>query len=361
MWKGLLKGVTYLAKDEKGRKILVTILVTFFVLILLPILFTVYILSSPITLLKEVITNPEMLVIILEFKSEYQSILPGGSSGAYGAGGGDIVAVALGEDGDPSNTGGEKYWSWYGFSYRDEWCAMFVSWAADQCGYIESGIIPKFAYVPTGAEWFQDKGQYQSRSSGYTPKAGDIIFISWGGSGSFSHVGIVESCDGTYVNTIEGNTGDTPGYYKIRRNEFTINDPRITGYGTPSYPAGAGVAEGDLGWFMRCVEAEAGGEPYDGRVAVAQCIIYSSQRKAETFEQVITSPGQYSCVSDGRIFEAVPSADTIKACNEALAGKRILPEGTEYFINYEAAAVSWWHQTLNFMGKIGQHSFYAAW
>lgn len=359
MWQGILKGVAYLTKDEKGRKILVTILVTFFVLIIIPVLFVVYILTSPITLLKEVIKDPKMLEIILEFKTEYQSIMPGSSSGTYGSGGANIVAVALGEDGDPSNNGGQKYWSWYGFAYRDEWCAMFVSWCANQCGYIDSGIIPKFAYVPTGAEWFQEKGLYQSRTSGYTPKAGDIIFVSWGGTGGYSHVGIVESCDGTYVNTIEGNTGDTPGYYKIRRNEFTINDPRITGYGTPQYPAGA--SSGDVDWFYRCVEAEAGGEPYDGKIAVAQCIIYSSQRKGETFEQVITSPGQYSCVSDGRINEVTVSADTKKAADEALAGKRVLPEKTEYFINYEAAAISWWHQTLNFMGKIGQHSFYAAW
>ena len=28
------------------------------------------------------------------------------------------------------------YWSWYGFESRVEWCACFVSWCADQCGYI---------------------------------------------------------------------------------------------------------------------------------------------------------------------------------------------------------------------------------
>ena len=50
-----------------------------------------------------------------------------------------IVDVARSQLG---NVGGEPYWSWYGFPSRVEWCACFVSWCADQCGYIDSGIIP---------------------------------------------------------------------------------------------------------------------------------------------------------------------------------------------------------------------------
>ena len=44
-----------------------------------------------------------------------------------------IVAVALSQVG---NVGGEPYWSWYGFGSRVEWCACFVSWCANECGYI---------------------------------------------------------------------------------------------------------------------------------------------------------------------------------------------------------------------------------
>ena len=46
-----------------------------------------------------------------------------------------MVAVALSQLG---NIGGEPYWSWYGYEEREEWCAMFVSWVADQCGYINT-------------------------------------------------------------------------------------------------------------------------------------------------------------------------------------------------------------------------------
>ena len=52
-------------------------------------------------------------------------------------GDGEIVTVALSQVG---NTGGQPYWSWYGFNSRVEWCACFVSWCANECGYIENGL-----------------------------------------------------------------------------------------------------------------------------------------------------------------------------------------------------------------------------
>ena len=60
----------------------------------------------------------------------------------YGIGYSDdqIVTVALSQVG---NVGGQPYWSWYGFDSRVEWCACFVSWCANECGYIDAGIIPK--------------------------------------------------------------------------------------------------------------------------------------------------------------------------------------------------------------------------
>lgn len=66
------------------------------------------------------------------------------SSVLYGIYSGDdaIVTVALSQVG---NIGGGPYWSWYGFGSRVEWCACFVSWCADQCGYIDTGVCPKFS------------------------------------------------------------------------------------------------------------------------------------------------------------------------------------------------------------------------
>ena len=141
-----------------------------------------------------------------------------------GVGSDDIVAVALSQVG---NVGGQPYWSWYGFSSRVEWCACFVSWCADQCGYIESGAMPKHSYCPTGVEWFRSRGQWQDRNS--IPAPGAIIYFDWGGDGVADHVGIVESCDGSTVYTIEGNANDT-----VKRLSYSAGNIKIMGYGTTS-------------------------------------------------------------------------------------------------------------------------------
>ena len=136
-----------------------------------------------------------------------------------------IVEVALTQLG---NEGGQPYWSWYGFEGRVEWCACFVSWCADQCGYIESGIIQKFAGCVDGSNWFKGNGQWQDRN--YEPQAGDIIFFDWEGDGETDHVGIVEKCENGVVYTVEGNSGDT-----CRQNQYTVGSSSIYGYGVPAY------------------------------------------------------------------------------------------------------------------------------
>ena len=136
-----------------------------------------------------------------------------------------IVEVALTQLG---NEGGQPYWSWYGFDGRVEWCACFVSWCADQCGYIESGLIPKFSGCVDGANWFKGNGQWQDRD--YEPQAGDIIFFDWEGDGETDHVGIVEKCENGVVYTVEGNSGDA-----CRQNSYPVGYYEILGYGCPSY------------------------------------------------------------------------------------------------------------------------------
>lgn len=136
-----------------------------------------------------------------------------------------IVEVALTQLG---NEGGQTYWSWYGFDGRVEWCACFVSWCADQCGYIESGIIPKFAGCVDGANWFKGNGQWKDRS--YEPSAGDIIFFDWEGDGETDHVGIVEKCENGVVYTVEGNSGDA-----CRQKQYTVGSSSIYGYGVSAY------------------------------------------------------------------------------------------------------------------------------
>jgi len=124
--------------------------------------------------------------------------------------------------------GGEPYWSWYGFPSRVEWCAIFVSWVADQNGFIADGRFPKFAGCSLGESWFRSADAWQER--GYQPSPGEIIFFDWNGDGVPDHVGIVESSDSSTVYTIEGNWADS-----VHTDAYPINSSQIYGYGTPNY------------------------------------------------------------------------------------------------------------------------------
>ena len=147
----------------------------------------------------------------------------------------DMVFIAKTQLG---NQGGQPYWSWYGFENRVEWCACFVSWVANQCGYIESGIIPKYSGCRNAVTWFDERHQYMPRDSGYIPKCGDIIFFDWKDKetgeqdGLADHTGIVEYTDlqTMKVHTIEGNTSDS-----VAERVYDATNVEILGYGLPMY------------------------------------------------------------------------------------------------------------------------------
>lgn len=154
---------------------------------------------------------------------EYRSLW---NDAIYGTdGNADIVAVALSQIG---NVGGEPYWSWYGFESRVEWCACFVSWCSNECGYLESGILPRFVSCSGGVQWFRERGLW--RTGSYQPQPGDIIFFDWADDvqdGNPDHVGIVEQVEDGIVYTIEGNSGDA-----CKAKSYSIDHAEILGYGT---------------------------------------------------------------------------------------------------------------------------------
>lgn len=143
-------------------------------------------------------------------------------------GGGNLSIVQVASQ-QVGNVGGYKFWHWYGFNERQPWCACFVSWCANKCGFIQSHTIPKFALVSTGISWFKKHHRWAGRN--YKPAPGDIIFFDWEGDGVRDHVGIVEKCDGRTVYTIEGNSGN-----RCRRKRYSVGSRVIYGYGVPEYP-----------------------------------------------------------------------------------------------------------------------------
>lgn len=114
-----------------------------------------------------------------------------------------FLEVAQGEIGTteyPANSNHTKYGEWYGLDYNP-WCAMFVSWCADQAGVIDK--TGKFAYCPSWVNWAKENGLWLDREE--KPQPGDIVFFSNGSEAC--HVGIVERRNGSEsVTTIEGNT-----------------------------------------------------------------------------------------------------------------------------------------------------------
>ena len=143
-----------------------------------------------------------------------------------------IVEVARSQIG---NVGGEPYWRWYGFTERVGWCACFVSWCANECGYIDADFFPRFSGPEWGVYWFKQRGQWASRN--ITPSPGMIIFYDWdnpetgGQDGVTDHVGIVSHVENGIVYTIEGNTaGDS-----CQETGRELGDFQIMGYGVPAY------------------------------------------------------------------------------------------------------------------------------
>lgn len=118
--------------------------------------------------------------------------------------------------------GGESYWSWYGFNSRVEWRACFVSWCANECGYIDTGVIPKFAGCVNGSQWFKNRGQWQDESVKLVPSI--IIFFDWESDGETDHVGIVQKVENGIVYIVEGNSGDS-----CRVNQYSVGHYQIYG------------------------------------------------------------------------------------------------------------------------------------
>ena len=167
----------------------------------------------------------EQLALLLEQDSSMWAAV------LYGIYGSDdqIVAVALAQVG---NIGGQPYWSWYGFNSRVEWCACFVSWCANECSYIDTGVCPKYAGCVNGVDWFKSHNQWLDGSA--EPAPGMIIFYDWDSpngesgpqDGLSDHTGIVWKVEDGYVYTIEGNLSDS-----CKTSKRLVGEYQILGYG----------------------------------------------------------------------------------------------------------------------------------
>ena len=146
----------------------------------------------------------------------------------------EIARKELGTKEFPPNSNRVKYNNAYygreisGSSYA--WCCVFVWWVFREAGAPELFYGGgKTAYCPT----LQKFHKAQAVKGDYRP--GDVIFFNFTGKSNAAHVGICESFDGTYITTIDGNTGtanDANGGAVMRRRR---SKKYIVGAYRPAY------------------------------------------------------------------------------------------------------------------------------
>lgn len=120
------------------------------------------------------------------------------------------------------------------------WCDMWVDWIFLQlAGSKEKGewLECQTGLYGAGCEWSSNCYRWANRFD-KNPRSGDQIFF--GKTGAEEHTGIVEKVENGVVHTIEGNTSNM-----VKRRTYSVNSPRIVGYGHPRFDAGVSVEEED--------------------------------------------------------------------------------------------------------------------
>lgn len=159
-----------------------------------------------------------------------------------------------------------KYGEWYGMNGQP-WCAMFVSWCADQAG-IPTTVVPKHASCDVGMQWFINKGQFEYGSAyggTYEPKRGDIVYFGYQmASGDFdsNHVGIVYKVENSKIYVYEGNSSA-----KVQSVSYRLGITYILGFGQPQYNTALDIPTGyytvNTAWLNFRAEPNTSAERYE--------------------------------------------------------------------------------------------------
>lgn len=164
----------------------------------------------------------------------------------------DIVNVALSQVGYHEGSSGSdlsgnssssanytEYGRWFG--QQSNWCAIFISWCANQAG-ISTSVVKKNAVASgNSCQFGEKKYSFGSRN----PQPGDILYVQNDSDSSVDHVGLVYKVDDTYIYAVEGNFGNKVGtikYYKDSGRQTYYSSTKILFYGVPDYSTGNAVS-----------------------------------------------------------------------------------------------------------------------
>ncbi|HHW68563.1 MAG: N-acetylmuramoyl-L-alanine amidase [Epulopiscium sp.] len=125
--------------------------------------------------------------------------------------------------------------------------------------------------------------------------------------------------------------------------------------------ASISYSQEDLYWLSRLVHAEAEAEPFEGKLAVANCIINRKKSKdfPNTIKEVIFDRNwgvQYTPTANGTIYNT-PSEESVKAARMALEGNNNIGESL-YFLNPKKSTNNWIVKNRTFYRRIQNHDFY---
>ncbi|MBC8531226.1 cell wall hydrolase [Gehongia tenuis] len=129
-----------------------------------------------------------------------------------------------------------------------------------------------------------------------------------------------------------------------------------------SVAASAGISNQDLYWLARIIEAEAKGEPYEGKVAVGNVVmnrvksgIFPNTVYGVVFQYTGSVP-QFSPVANGTIYNT-PQAESVRAAEAAYGGVSVVGD-CKYFFNPSKAKGTWIVNNCSFYKMIANHAFY---
>ncbi|MED0668641.1 cell wall hydrolase [Aneurinibacillus aneurinilyticus] len=248
--------------------------------------------------------------------------------------------------------------------------------------YTNSFIQNDYMMVP--AEFFMNAGVQVGWNENYhsvTLKKGDMIIGLPSGK---NYADIYTNQSGTWkreylkTTTTDRKEGTyIPLRYAAEKLGFTLsgNSPATVALSTQQAASklsaqskdteNSGYKQEELYWLYQLTEAEAGGEPYEGKIAVAASVLnrvhspeWPNTLKAVIF-QVDTFNGkryhQYSPVLDKRIYNVQPSKETIAAVQEALHGKD--PSQSALVFYNPDKTDNQWVRSRPVTVKIGSHVF----
>ena len=135
--------------------------------------------------------------------------------------------------------------------------------------------------------------------------------------------------------------------------EILISDSEFEYYDSPIH-----LSEDDR-WVVESVVAgEAGGEPYDGKKAVAQCIFDAMLKNGWTARQVRDNYGYDGWNPDLDKQDRIAYMDVVDAVSDVFDRGQFITEKPILFFYAPSLCDSPWHESQNYAMTIGGHKFF---